>query len=252
MGLVDTEAIILRTYKLAEADKIVVCLTREAGLVRGVARGARRLKSMFGASLEPFTLLMLSYFEREGRELVAIRQAEILRSHFNLAQRSETVAALEYLSELVIEFSPPHEPNERLFRMVRACVEAVARKPEGLPAIIRYFEVWTLRLSGFLPDWRTCAVCRSRFIGDETLYLSAEATPRCMACAGRVGMELSGEAHKQVRTIQRVAPSDWAEVGDKMPHTVQQELAQLTQHLISRALERVPRGQAPFITTGTG
>ena len=60
MGLVETEAFVLRTYKLAEADKIVLCLTREAGLVRGVARGARRLKSRYGASLEPIADVTLT------------------------------------------------------------------------------------------------------------------------------------------------------------------------------------------------
>jgi DNA repair protein RecO (recombination protein O) len=60
MGLVETQAIVLQTYKLADADKIVLCMTEKSGLVRGVARGARRLKSKFGASLEPFTLINLT------------------------------------------------------------------------------------------------------------------------------------------------------------------------------------------------
>src|SRR4051812_28150680 len=106
MGLTETEAIILRTYNLAEADKIVVCLTRSCGVVRGVARGARRLKSRFGAGLEPYTIIALAYYEKEGRELVSVRQAEIIRSFFSLAQSAESVAALAYMSELVMEFAP--------------------------------------------------------------------------------------------------------------------------------------------------
>ena len=85
MALVQTEAIVLRTYNLAEADRIVLCLTRNAGLVRGVARGARRLKSRFGAALEPFTLISLTFHEKENRELVTLSQTEILKSHFDLA-----------------------------------------------------------------------------------------------------------------------------------------------------------------------
>src|SRR5215210_978544 len=99
MGLNETEAFVLRTYKLAEADKIVVLLTRRAGLVRGVARGARRLKSKFGASLELFTHVALTYHEKEGRELVSIGQAEIIRSYFHLARREDALQALDYLSE---------------------------------------------------------------------------------------------------------------------------------------------------------
>ena len=54
MSLIETESIILRSYNLAEADKIVVLLTRDHGVVRGVAKGAKRLKSKFGSGLEPF------------------------------------------------------------------------------------------------------------------------------------------------------------------------------------------------------
>src|SRR5689334_7931845 len=114
MGLNETEAIVLRTYNLADADKIVVCLTRDSGVIRAVAKGARKLKSRFGAGLEPSTVLSLDYFEKEGRELVSLKQAEIIRSYFGLAQNTEIVSALAYLSELVMEFSPPGEPNEKV------------------------------------------------------------------------------------------------------------------------------------------
>jgi DNA repair protein RecO (recombination protein O) len=94
LGLVESEAIVLRTYNLAEADKIVVCLTRRAGLVRAVARGARRLKSKYGAGLEPYTLLSLSFYEKEGRELHSLRELEIVRSYFHLSGNMEVSAAL--------------------------------------------------------------------------------------------------------------------------------------------------------------
>ena len=77
MKLVTTDAIVLRAYNLAEADRIVLCLTRSSGLVRAVAKGARRMKSRFGAALEPFTLIKLSFHEKEHRELVTVSSAEI-------------------------------------------------------------------------------------------------------------------------------------------------------------------------------
>ena len=94
MGLVDTEALILRTYNLAEADKIVVSLTKSAGLVRGVAKGCRKLRNRFGASLEPFTHIHLTFYEKENRELVSIRQTEILKSHFNLSSDPSVVTGM--------------------------------------------------------------------------------------------------------------------------------------------------------------
>ena len=125
MGLVNTDAIVLRTYNLAEADRIVLCLTRDAGLVRAVAKGARRMKSRFGAALEPFTFIRLDFYEKENRELVTISQAEILKSNFDLAAHPDSTDALAYIAELVSEFAPPHEANDKLYRMVKACIDAL-------------------------------------------------------------------------------------------------------------------------------
>ena len=253
MGLVETEAFVLRTYRLAEADKIVVCLTRDAGVVRGVARGARRLKSRFGASLEPFTLVSLSFYAKEGRELVSLRSAEILRSYFGLASDAETVAALEYLSELALEFAPPHDPNENLFRMVRACLEAIADAPGAIQALTRYYELWTLKLSGFLPDLRSCAVCRKTLAPRETAYVGLENSLKCGPCANEAGLPVSAEAREPWRLMTRLGPGEWARGFAQAPLSAQNELAQVTQRLIARALERVPRGRpaASLSLTGT-
>jgi DNA repair protein RecO (recombination protein O) len=246
MGLVETEAIVLRTYNLAEADKIVVCLTRSAGLVRAVAHGAKRLKSRFGAGLEPFTHLALSYYEKEGRELVSLRQAEILHSYFSLSRSVETVAVLAYMSELVIEFAPPHEPNERLFRMIRACTEAAAHTPDELDAIARYFEVWTLKLAGFLPDLRSCADCGKSFNEVESTYLDAEGKLRCHACDSGLGAALSRETYRQLRAAQRLSPADYVGLARDITVPGQRELARVTQQMIGRVLERVPRAQSSY------
>lgn len=241
MGLVEAEGIVLRSYNLAEADKIVVCLTRHAGVVRTVARGARRLKSRFGAGLEPFTVIALTYYEKEGRELVSLRNAEIIRSFFNLSGSAETVAALAYMSELVMEFAPPHEPNEKLFRMVRAVVESLADRPGDLPALVRYFEIWTLRLAGFLPDLRSCAECAKRLGEDSHIYLNAEFKARCGSCSNRIGKELSQTGHRQIHKAQRLTPTDFAASARDLSIGTMNELAELSQGLIGRVLERQPR-----------
>lgn len=247
MGLIETEAVVLRSYHLAEADKIVVCLTRSSGVVRAVAHGARRLKSRFGAGLEPFTFLQIIYHEKEGRELVTLRQAEILRSYFDLAHSAETVAALSYMGELVLEFAPPHEPNERLFRMVSATLEALHAAPQDLQAFVRYFEVWTLRLAGFLPDLRACAECHRAFTEREAAYVNAEGRLRCQACSQGIGTALSAEAVGQLRGTQRLSPADFATRARAASARTQEEVAELAQRLIGRVLERAPRGQATFI-----
>ena len=80
MPLHESEAIILRSYPLAEADRLVSFLSRSMGRVRGVAAGARRPKSRFGSTLERLSYVSIWYYERETRDLVRINQCEIIES----------------------------------------------------------------------------------------------------------------------------------------------------------------------------
>jgi DNA repair protein RecO (recombination protein O) len=244
MGLVESEAIIIRTYNLAEADKIVVSLTRRAGLVRAVARGARRLKSKYGAGLEPFTLVNLSFYEKEGRELHSLRELEILRSYFHLSSNMEVSAALGHMSELLTEFAPPHEPNEKLFRMVTACLAALSHRTEDFRAILLYFELWLLKLGGFLPSQKSCTDCGKGLPGQGSVYLNMDGRPRCGACSGGQGTPLSVEAHAQMSAAQSLSPKDFAQRTRLAKPQSQGEIEQLTKRLIERILERELRARS--------
>jgi len=76
MPLYTTDALILRTYKLGESDRIVVFLTRDRGKKRGVAKNARQSRRRFGGGLEPMTCGRVGYFERERRDLVRLDYVE--------------------------------------------------------------------------------------------------------------------------------------------------------------------------------
>ncbi|MGB8508864.1 MAG: DNA repair protein RecO [Pyrinomonadaceae bacterium] len=242
MGLVETEAIVLRTYKLAEADKIAICLTQREGLVRGVARGARKLKSRFGAGLEPFSLISLEYFEKEGQELVSIRRAEILESFFNSAGLTDAVAMLDYLVQLAIDFVPPHQPDENLFRMVRACIKAAMLEPDLLPAITLYYELWMLKLAGFLPDLKTCANCRRNLLDEEDgVYLNFEGLLRCNLCKINGFLPLDERLYKLLRSARTNGPAQWAHMCFQNESSVRQELTKINRRLIARALEMEQR-----------
>jgi DNA repair protein RecO (recombination protein O) len=246
-GVRETEAFVLRTYKLSEADKIAVLLTREAGVVRGVARGARRLKSRFGAGLEPCTLVSATFHEKEGRELVTLRQVEIVRSFFELNADPDNFTLLEYLCDLVIQFSPPGQRDERLFRVFRACLEAVARERENLALIARYFEIWMLRLGGFLADMRRCARCKKN-LEFEATYARGDGTLHCGACGG--GARLSPEAARGLQTLQRLKPGEWSQQMRSIDRAAQRELAQFARSALAHTLERAPR-QFPTASVST-
>ena len=245
MKVVETEAIVLHTHKLAEADKIAVCMTQKAGLVRGVARGARRLKSKFGASLEPFTLINLTFHEREARELVTIRSAEIIKSYFGAARDPQALASLEYLAELVREFAAPHHSDEKLFRMLRACVEALADDPEAAHAIFAYSELWALRITGFLPDFTVCGGC-GRGLGtatEESVYITNEGVVWCHACHVGGGQLLKGDVYGLLYALRALRPAGWSKAYAKLPEKNRQVVSEIAKRLVRRTLEKeIKRG----------
>lgn len=240
MGMVTSEAMVLRTYDLAEADKIAVCFTRDAGVVRGVARGARRLKSKFGAGLEPFTQIHLSYYEKEGRELVTLRHLEITHSFFGLSGSVEVVNGMAYMSELVMAFSPPHEPNEKMYRMIRACLDVIEQTPEDLAPVLRYFEGWMLRLTGFFSVMPSCSNCGARFDENANTYLDGELQQLCETCGKGAGFRILPQVRKQLVGMQRQAPAVFAEQARRLNRSIQSEFAQLMRRVIALVLEREP------------
>ncbi|HSE34146.1 MAG TPA: DNA repair protein RecO [Pyrinomonadaceae bacterium] len=250
MALIETEALILRTYNLAEADKIVVCLSRSHGLIRGVAKGCRKLRNRFGASLEPFTLVNLTYYQKENQELVSFRQTEIVRSHFNLSSDPAIFTGLAYVGDLLIEFSPPHQVNDTLFRMTTACLDAVAAYPQDLQSILRYFELWLLKIEGFLPDLRHCADCHRPFNAEESVYLGRDLGLRCGGC--REGRAISKDLHAQLRMIEKLPPTKFVEETRSTAKETKREMAELTHQIISRVLERVPRVRSTFVQAPSG
>lgn len=238
MPLVETEAIILKSYNLAEADRIVVFLSRHEGVVRGVAKGAKRLKSKFGSSLEPFSIVKIEYFIKESSELVAIQKVELTRSSFAAASDPEFLQVFSYLAEILIIFSPPHDPNETLYRMVTACIESGANSRDGLAAIAVYFETWLMRLSGFLPDWSSCDACGRKLDDLEGSFFLPEMHIRCANChKNSRGDIFEAETRAIVAAARRLSPADFVVFTFDQQSRVTY-LSQIMRRLISRSAGR--------------
>ena len=146
MPLYSADALILRTYKLGESDRIVVFLTRDRGKKRGVAKNARQSRRRFGGALEPLTYGRVGYVERERRDLVRLDYVEQLRSPLS-AIDGEALGYVSYFAELIDEWAQEADPSETLFRLGVSMTDAIAA---GVPIepLARYFEFWLLRLQG--------------------------------------------------------------------------------------------------------
>ena len=190
-----TEAIILKTFPLGEADRLVSFLGRTSGRRRGVAAGARRLKNRFGSTLEVLSHVQIWYSERETRELVRIQQCELLES-FHKAQSDYALSTgLAVVSEGTEQVLPEHEVAEPMFRLILLAVREVERTGKWeLP--VTYFAFWTVRLGGWLPQFDRCASCGAAFGGQAAYHASWNAGLVCGKCR-RSGMQpLHLEARK--------------------------------------------------------
>lgn len=221
MGLVETEGLVLKNYSLSDADKIVVFLTREHGLIRGVAKGAKRLKSHFGGSLEPFSIVRFSYFQKDQQELVSIRQSDLVESFFDKASDPLFLQRFAYMAELLGEFAPPGEPNQRLFNMTRICIETDAPGTEALDAMLLYFELWLLKLGGYLPNWDSCDDCGKEVVEGDEVALQANFHLMCRSCQKAKGAWLIGFDERMVyNSAQKMAPQKFIEEVSGKPEAV--------------------------------
>ena len=148
-------AVVLRTYKLGEADRIVVLLTAENGKVRAVAKGVRKTMSRFGARLEPMSHVRLLLYR--GRELDIVSQAESVEPLSpmlaSLDRASQGMAVLEAADQLALE----REPNEQLYRMVIGALRTIAERPS--PLVVPAFYWKLLAAEGLRPELDACVRC---------------------------------------------------------------------------------------------
>ena len=237
MPIYTAESLILRTYKLGEADRIVVFLTRDRGKKRGVAKGARRTRSRFVGALEPLTRAQVAYFEKEHRELVSLNYVETQQSPLAIADAAGLGHAA-YFAELIDEWAPEADPNEKLFRLGAAVVDALAAGAPIEP-LARYFEHWLLRLQGVYPSIVACHACGAG------LSTGAALPPRerafvCDACRETVGGRmLSAAALAFLRHASRCAPDAVADL--ELTRGAARELEEVHRALIVMHLEKEPK-----------
>jgi len=235
MAIKESEAFVLMTYPLAEADKIVVLFTHLYGKMRAVARGARRPKSRFGACLEPLSEIVASVYEKESRELVSLKRCELLCSPFERAATPEGEAFLHHVAELVDVFHPLAEPHPMVYRLLRATRDAFLQDAP-LSALAAYVETWMLKLSGFLAPLDACAACGRTLREDESAWIARDGTPRCHRCGPTASSyEVSPPLRRLFAEMLRRPPMEWVSLP---PPSDTARLRRLLNRFLRDILER--------------
>jgi DNA repair protein RecO (recombination protein O) len=236
-----SEALVLRTYPLKEADLVVSFFTRDQGKLRGVAKRARRPKGGFGAGLERLSHVRLRYFQRETRELVNLDSVELIQSQFGLASDYQAGVALDFFAEISEQMLPSGEPSERFFRLLLAVLDSLHQGGEG--AVLRavnYFSLWAVRLSGWLPELDACLSCGSALDepGERAFFSRGHTGLTCGNCRRMLGggnWELSAGSRRLAGEMLRrpVADVSIADAADLRRFLVQQIEAHVERRLIT-------------------
>jgi len=169
----ESEALVLRTYPFRESSLIVSFIARDQGKLRGVARGARQIRSRFGAGLERLSHVRMFYFQRENRDLVSLDSCELIDSQFGVLTDYSLGVALDFLAEISEQLLPEHEPNDRYFRLLLLVLDYLrAGGPAALWPAVTYFSLWAVKLGGWLPDLSTCMNCGVEIPAEERAFFT--------------------------------------------------------------------------------
>jgi DNA repair protein RecO (recombination protein O) len=242
MPLHESEAIVLQSYPLGEADRLVSFLSRTMGRMRGVASGARRTKSRFGSTLERLSHIRIWFFERETRELVRISQCEVIESFLDAFGDYASSIALSLFSEITQSVLPDKEASDASFRLLLLCAQTVKHTSKAEPALA-YFALWTVKLGGWLPPLDKCSKCGRLLSGKtepaQAVYFSPRSSAIVCANCRRPGMRaispiaLAAARRMLVERLDRLSEES---VPPRAAREVTEIMLDVIEHQIDRKL----------------
>ncbi|MCX5821694.1 MAG: DNA repair protein RecO [Deltaproteobacteria bacterium] len=238
-----TEAIVLRVIDYGESDRIVTFCTADFGKIRGIAKGARRSRKRFANALEPFSCSRVQFSRRGPDNLALIEGCDVL-SHFpGIRADLEKTLAASYLIDLTDQFTPEDKKNEASFFLLHdflRCLDGTAMTD----ALLRFFEIRLLRISGYDPVLNHCLCCKTP-IGKQAAYRfdAAKGGLTCNVC----GPESPDAIPVSLGTIRTLLLGREMEIGrlgrlllsDQSADESRRLLAHFIRHILGRELKSV-------------
>lgn len=163
-GHFNTEAIVLSSMDYGESDKIVTLYTLEFGKIKGIAKGAKRSRKRFVNNLEPFSYIRLLFFQKQGRDLVMLEQADIIRRFDSILMEIYRIAFGSYCLELLNEMTPEGQTNQKAFDLLLRSL-SILDKGVNIRNIVVSFEMKLLSILGYHPHLEGCVVCKKPGVG---------------------------------------------------------------------------------------
>ena len=196
------EAVVLRTHKLGEADRIVTMLTRQHGKVRAVAKGVRRTASKFGARLEPFMVADVQLYE--GRSLDIVTQAESIGSYG--AQITADYGSYTAASAMVETADKLTEAEGSLqqYLLLVGALRSLSRREHGTSLTLDSYLLRALSMAGWAPSFQDCSRCAA--VGNHSAVVVQLGGIVCDDCAPPGSPRLGTEA---ITLLSALLTGDW-------------------------------------------
>ena len=190
------KAIILKSYKLGESDKIIKMYSHDGDLISAVAKGVRKIRSKFGGRLELFNVVDLEL--SRGRNLDVINQAEIIKSFKNIALDFNKFVFCEIISKIILKTQiSGGDSSPLLFKLIYVCFNEIdSMDPDEIVSLKKtmcFFGIKFLKVTGYIPLLRNCSRCNRNLgelysFGRHKIYFSVkEGGVLCKECADSAG-----------------------------------------------------------------
>jgi len=232
--MVQSEALVLRTYPFHEADLLVTLFTRAEGKVRGVAKSAKRSKRRFGGALEPLTHVIAHWQEKEGQELARLDSFDIVASPLTAQVSYQRLLALEYVAEIIDQLLPDREPSDSIFRLALSIVGQLHSDAVWMP--LTYFDLWIVRLIGLLPDLSECVKCGATLNGSRAYFHPMADGLLCARDKRLASTEISSESRALAGEMFRSPVETFA--GAPWPRQRAADLRKFLSQRIERHIEK--------------
>ncbi len=184
-----TEAVVLKSMNYRDSSKIVTFYTRRFGKVKCIAKGARQLKSKFGAGLEPITNVSLVMYKKEHRDLQLVSQCDAIKTYKSIHSELERMAVALAVLELVNHLVHDEEGNDALYDLLVGTLDEIERARKNFLNLFFAFEIRCASLFGFSPDLEKCALC-GRSLDDicvdgSAVFQLSRGSVVCARCGGQ-------------------------------------------------------------------
>ncbi len=233
------EVVVLRHTDWGEADRLLVLFSREAGKLRAVAKGVRKLHSRKAGHLEPFTHVKVMM--AAGRDFWIVTQAETMDAYLPIREDLVRTAYAATVIELIDRFTYEDGENRPLFQLLVDTLERISTLPDPFPAV-RFYELRLLDLLGYRPDLTNCVRCGTPIKAEDQFFdadLGGVLCPRCGAnglSARATARPVSMATLKFLRHYQRSTFQEASRV--PLEPAVKREMESLLNYYLTYLLER--------------